>query len=64
MREVLGGTANVAILGGNLPPSPYAWQPYPFSGSFGRSTGGRVARPNGPVASPTPHSIESFRRRP
>jgi hypothetical protein len=48
-----GGTANLAVLGGNLPPSG-THRPRPKShAGIVRSTAGRVARQNGPVARST-----------
>jgi hypothetical protein len=49
----LGGTANLAVLGGNLPPSRAHKDCSPFSKYHARSAVGLVARQNGPVARST-----------
>src|SRR5688572_5489516 len=49
----LGGTANLAVLGGNLPPSRTHGHRSPFSEIVVRTTVGLVARQNGPVARST-----------
>ena len=48
-----GGTVNLAVLGGNLPPSRAHNGRPPFSARVGRTAVGRVARQNGPVARST-----------
>src|SRR5881409_853915 len=49
-----GGTANLAVLGGNLPPSCGHRRCSPFSPCSRRAVVGLVARQNGQVARPTP----------
>jgi hypothetical protein len=49
----LGGTANLAVLGGNLPPSFGTIVRTNMVGSGRTKRGGRVARHNGPVARST-----------
>jgi hypothetical protein len=46
----LGGTAKVAVLGGNLPPSRAHEEPSPIHERSARSAVGLVVRQNGPVA--------------
>ena len=55
-----GGTANLAVLGGNLPPGRTQNDRSPFSARIVRSAVGRVARQNGPVARSTRNSTASF----
>jgi hypothetical protein len=57
----LGGTANLAVLGGNLPPSLGAQNDSPVSVPRRLQTGGLVARQNGPVAHSTQTSTAWFR---
>jgi hypothetical protein len=57
-----GGTANLAVLGGNLPPSRAHGDRTPFGSHSLRSAVGLVARQNGPVARSTQTPIESFRQ--
>ncbi len=56
-----GGTADPAVLGGNLPPSRTHDGRSPFSACVVRTTVGRVARQNRPVARSTRSSTASFR---
>ena len=56
-----GGTANLAVMGGNLPPSRAHGDRPPLGSHSLRSTVGLVARQNGPVARSTQTLIESFR---
>ena len=51
-----GGTANLAVLGGNLPPSRTHDARSPFGARVVRTAVGRVARQNGPVARSTRNS--------
>jgi hypothetical protein len=62
MQLVPGGTVNLAVLGGNLPPSfGIADARSNRQVNLERSTnGGRGTRSNGPVARSTRTSIESF----
>lgn len=56
-----GGTANLAVLGGNLPPSQAPEQLASFKRQLRRSTVGLVARQTGPVARSTPPLAASLR---
>jgi hypothetical protein len=56
----LGGTANLAVLGGNRPPSRTHGGRPPFRAGVGRTAVGRVARQIGPVASSTHTPTERF----
>jgi hypothetical protein len=51
--KCLGGTANLAVRGGNLPPRRAHGTDSESNGLFVRSAVGLVARPNGPVARST-----------
>jgi len=57
----LGGTANLAVLGGNLPSSRTHNAHSPFRARVLRTAVGRVARQNWPVARSTRNSTEWFR---
>ena len=48
-----GGTANLAVLGGNLPTSPHVEMGHHTVGFRAGEAGGLVAHPNGPVARST-----------
>jgi hypothetical protein len=53
IRKGPGGTANLAVLGGNLPPSRTHRQRSAFGEIVVRAAVGLVARQNGPVARST-----------
>jgi len=59
-----GGTANLAVLGGNLPPSRAHGDCTPLGSPSLCSAVRLVARQNGPVARSTQTPIESFRLSP
>ena len=61
MQLGFGGTANLAVLGGNVPPSQTHEDRSPLSEDVVRLAVGLVARQNGPVARSTRTSTESFR---
>src|SRR5438093_6883646 len=57
----LGGTANLAVLCGNLPPSLEHHRRSPFGAAIRPESGGLVARQYGQVARATPIFTESLR---
>ncbi len=57
----MGGTANLAVLGGNLPPSLAGSLDSPFSEGFACKACGLVARRNGQVARSTLNRIAWIR---
>jgi hypothetical protein len=54
----MGGTANLAVLGGNLPPSSAQIDGSLFSDTSGRNACGLVAQRNGQVARSTLNPTE------
>src|SRR5213594_4636369 len=54
----LGGTANLAVLGGNLPPSLEHHRRSPFGAAIRSESGGLVARRHGQVARATAYCFD------
>ena len=63
MQFDLGGTANMAVLGGNLPPKQFIFICSLFGAPLRAAFGGLVARQNAPVARSTLNSTAWFRPR-